>query len=76
MMEAVRTSETSVHFNVTTRRCIPEDFNLFVVYESKLFLRNSCFLTAVLEMEIWKYVLYLRAKQGYTVRKRGKDKLI
>jgi hypothetical protein len=25
MMEAVRTSETSVHFNVTTRRYIPED---------------------------------------------------
>jgi hypothetical protein len=25
MMEAVRTSETLVHFNVTTRRYIPED---------------------------------------------------
>jgi hypothetical protein len=25
MMEAVHTSETSVHFNVTTRRYIPED---------------------------------------------------
>jgi hypothetical protein len=25
MMEAVRTSETSIHFNVTTRRYIPED---------------------------------------------------
>jgi hypothetical protein len=25
MMEAVRTSETSVNFNVTTRRYIPED---------------------------------------------------
>jgi hypothetical protein len=25
MMEAVRNSETSVHFNVTTRRYIPED---------------------------------------------------
>jgi hypothetical protein len=25
MMEAVRASETSVNFNVTTRRCIPED---------------------------------------------------
>jgi hypothetical protein len=28
MMEAVRTSEKSVNFNVTTRSCIPEDFKL------------------------------------------------
>jgi hypothetical protein len=28
MMEAVRTSETSVNFNVTTRRYIPEDSEL------------------------------------------------
>jgi hypothetical protein len=28
MMEAVRTSETSVNFNVTTRRYIPEDTKL------------------------------------------------
>jgi hypothetical protein len=28
MMEAVRTSETSVNFNVTTRRYIPVDFKL------------------------------------------------
>jgi hypothetical protein len=28
MMELVRTSETSVNFNVTTRRCIPEDTKL------------------------------------------------
>jgi len=28
MMEAVRTSEMSVNFNVTTRRYIPEDFEL------------------------------------------------
>jgi hypothetical protein len=28
MMEAVRTSETSVSFNVTTRRHIPEDSKL------------------------------------------------
>jgi hypothetical protein len=28
MMEAVRTYETSVYFNVTTRRNIPEDFKL------------------------------------------------
>jgi hypothetical protein len=27
-MEAVRTSETSVYFNVTRRRYIPEDSNL------------------------------------------------
>jgi hypothetical protein len=28
VMEAVRTSETSVHFNVTTRLYIPQDFKL------------------------------------------------
>jgi hypothetical protein len=28
MMEAVRTSETSVNFNVTTRLYIPEDSNV------------------------------------------------
>jgi hypothetical protein len=28
MLEAVRTSETSVNFNVTTRRYIPEDSKL------------------------------------------------
>jgi hypothetical protein len=28
MMKAVRASETSVHFNVTTRRYIPEDSEL------------------------------------------------
>jgi hypothetical protein len=28
MMEAVRTSETSVDFNITTRRYIPEDSKL------------------------------------------------
>jgi hypothetical protein len=27
-MKAVRTSETSFNFNVTTRRCIPEDSKL------------------------------------------------
>jgi hypothetical protein len=30
MMEAVRTSETSVNFNVTTRRYIPEDSKLHI----------------------------------------------
>jgi hypothetical protein len=30
MMEAVHTSETSVHFNMTTRRYIPEDSNLIL----------------------------------------------
>jgi hypothetical protein len=32
MMEAVRTSETSVNFNVTTWRYIPEDSKLQVQY--------------------------------------------
>jgi hypothetical protein len=31
MMEAVRTSETSVNFNVTTRRYIPEDSINFIL---------------------------------------------
>jgi hypothetical protein len=30
MMEAVRTSETSVNFNVTTRLYITEDFNFIL----------------------------------------------
>jgi hypothetical protein len=30
MMEAVHASETSVNFNVTTRRYIPEDFILHI----------------------------------------------
>jgi hypothetical protein len=30
IMEAVRTSETSVHSNETTRRCIPEASNLHI----------------------------------------------
>jgi hypothetical protein len=30
MMEAVHTSETSVNFNVTTRRYIPEDSKLHI----------------------------------------------
>jgi hypothetical protein len=29
MMEAARTSETSVNINLTTRRYIPEDFELY-----------------------------------------------
>jgi hypothetical protein len=29
MTEAVRISETSVYSNETTRRCIPEDYNLY-----------------------------------------------
>jgi hypothetical protein len=30
MMEVVRTSETSLNFNVTTRRYIPEDSKLYL----------------------------------------------
>jgi hypothetical protein len=32
-MEAVRTSETSVNFNVATRRYIPEDSELHILNE-------------------------------------------
>jgi hypothetical protein len=30
MLEAVRISETSIHFNVTTRRYVPEDSKLHI----------------------------------------------
>jgi hypothetical protein len=35
MMEAVRTSETSVYFNETTWRYIPEDYHLLSPLRSK-----------------------------------------
>jgi hypothetical protein len=35
-MEAVRTSETSVNFNVTTRRYIPEDSKLHIRHRENL----------------------------------------
>jgi hypothetical protein len=39
MMEAVRNCETSVHFNVTTRRYIPEDSKL--VSHTNVFMRGK-----------------------------------
>jgi hypothetical protein len=36
MMEAVRISETSDHFNVTTRRYIPEDYKLHTRHHENL----------------------------------------
>jgi hypothetical protein len=36
MMEAVRISETSGHFNVTTRRYIPEDYKLHTRHHENL----------------------------------------
>jgi hypothetical protein len=41
MMEAVRTSETSVNFNVTTRRYIPEDSKLHNRRRENLKFRNE-----------------------------------
>jgi hypothetical protein len=40
MMEAVRIFETSAHFNVTTRRYIPEDpkFQLIFSFDSLFYL--------------------------------------
>jgi hypothetical protein len=38
-MEAVRTSETSVNFNVTTRRYIPEDSILHFALSSQNYLK-------------------------------------
>jgi hypothetical protein len=46
MMVAVRTSETSVHFNVTTTRYIPED--------SKLHTRRCQNLTSYIIILTWK----------------------
>jgi hypothetical protein len=39
MMEAVRTSETSVNFKVTTRRYIPEDSKLHFALSSQNYLK-------------------------------------
>jgi hypothetical protein len=36
MMEAVRTSETSINFNMTTRRYIPEDSKLHTPHRENL----------------------------------------
>jgi hypothetical protein len=36
MMKAVRISETSVNFNLTTRRYIPEDFKLHTCHRENL----------------------------------------
>jgi hypothetical protein len=49
MMEAVRTSETSVHFNVTTRRDNPEDSKLNIHYN----LANSVPLLCQQELHIF-----------------------
>jgi hypothetical protein len=38
VMEAVHTSETSVHFNVTTRRYIPEDPKLYLFVDYLMML--------------------------------------
>jgi hypothetical protein len=40
MMEAVRTSNTSVHFNVTTRRYIPENYKFKKVFN--IDSNNAC----------------------------------
>jgi hypothetical protein len=44
MMKAVRTSETSVHFNVTTRRYIPEDSKLHTRRRENLKSHNIYFI--------------------------------
>jgi hypothetical protein len=46
MMEAVRTSETLVNFNVTTRRYIPEDFKL---HKSSMFQNSASFVISGVE---------------------------
>jgi hypothetical protein len=35
MMEAVRTSETSVFFNKTTQRCVPEGYYVLILAAMK-----------------------------------------
>jgi hypothetical protein len=47
MMKAVRTSETSVNFNVTTRRYIPEDSKLRSLCCFKLTLQGLNFFSAL-----------------------------
>jgi hypothetical protein len=45
-MEEVRTSETSVNFNVTTRRYIPEDF----IFLKKLLTVLNVYYAIILEV--------------------------
>jgi SMC interacting uncharacterized protein involved in chromosome segregation len=45
IMEAVRTSETSVHFNVTKQRYIPEDFKLHTRRRENLMSHLSNLIT-------------------------------
>jgi hypothetical protein len=46
MMEAVRTSDTSAHLNVTARCYIPEDSKLQVIKLSNIF---NLFMTYILD---------------------------
>jgi hypothetical protein len=52
MMEAVRTSETSVHFNVTTRRYIQEESKLHTGRREELKSHMVKILSVFMETEV------------------------
>jgi hypothetical protein len=59
IMEAVRTSEMSVYFNETTRRCIPEDFMLAAVENPKFHKEQKCMKNmAVMRTDSEVFVLF------------------
>jgi hypothetical protein len=65
--EAVRTSETSVNFNVTTRRYIPEDSKLQIQYKSRIYtaaLLNN-FMINSLKHSLCKFSSYLKENATY-----------
>jgi hypothetical protein len=63
-MEAVRTSETSVYFNETTRRCIPESCHRDILnFTTYVVVRPFDFSTC-----LWKYTLYVALYFGIQPR--------
>jgi hypothetical protein len=61
MMEAARTSETSVNFNVTTRRYIPKDSKLHTCCRENL---KSHILTIVIKRVIFlRHPVFIRLSQ-------------
>jgi hypothetical protein len=55
MMEAVRTSETSVNFNVTIRRYIPEDSKLHTHRRENLLSHSSAGVSACFSFIVPRY---------------------
>jgi hypothetical protein len=62
MMESVRTSETSVNFNMTTRRYIPEDSKLHTRRRENVksqILSLSEYFMLIPSTKFFKFVVYL-----------------